>query len=263
MRRRALWSGRAHRLRAKSDIAGAKAFPGRGALRYTETGNLMGKRGETSVIENYLSGGAGIEPVAGALFAVGVMLLILEAVGPGLGAGGFLGAGCALASFLPDALSGSEPLWTVVLAGLGGALMLLDARAAGFGALGWAGLALLIAALGLGAASVRQFLFTLCGAAALSAAALPVALLRLPRSAAMAKIQLDERIETGTGRAARVLPEPGARGRARGDLKPRGTVEIAGERYEARAERFLEKGAAVRVVRREGETLVVEREGTE
>ena len=52
-------------------------------------------------------------------------------------------------------------------------------------------------------------------------------------------------------------------GRACGDLKPRGPVEIAGERYEARAERFLEKGAAVRVVRREGETLVVEREEAE
>ena len=125
------------------------------------------------------------------------------------------------------------------------------------------GLALLIAALGLGAATVQQFLFTLCGAAALSAAAVPVMLLRLPHSAAMAKIQLDERLETGTGRAARTLPEPGARGRACGDLKPRGPVEIAGEQYEARAERFLEKGAAVRVVRREGETLVVEREEAE
>ena len=138
----------------------------------------------------------------------------------------------------------------MVLAGLGGALMLLDSRAAGFGAFGWVGLALLIAALGLGAATVQQFLFTLCGAAALSAAAVPVMLLRLPHSAAMAKIQLDERLETGTGRAARTLPEPGARGRACGDLKPRGPVEIAGERYEARAERFLEKGAAVRVVQR-------------
>ena len=181
------------------------------------------------MIENFLSGGAGIEPIAGALFAVGVMLLLVEAVGPGLGASGFLGAGCALASFLPDAAAGSEPWLTVVLAGLGGALMLLDSRAAGFGAFGWVGLALLIAAL----------------------------------SAAMAKIQLDERLETGTGRAARTLPEPGARGRACGDLKPRGPVEIAGERYEARAERFLEKGAAVRVVRREGETLVVEREEAE
>lgn len=55
------------------------------------------------MIENFLSGGAGIEPIAGALFAVGVMLLLVEAVGPGLGASGFLGAGCALASFLPDA----------------------------------------------------------------------------------------------------------------------------------------------------------------
>lgn len=215
------------------------------------------------MIENFLSGGAGIEPIAGALFAVGVMLLLVEAVGPGLGAGGFLGAGCALASFLPDAAAGSEPWLTVVLAGLGGALMLLDSRAAGFGAFGWVGLALLIAALGLGASTVQQFLFTLCGAAALSAAAVPVMLLRLPHSAAMAKIQLDERLETGTGRAARTLPEPGARGRACGDLKPRGPVEIAGERYEARAERFLEKGAAVRVVRREGETLVVEREEAE
>ena len=35
------------------------------------------------------------------------------------------------------------------------------------------------------------------------------------------------------------------------------------DRYEARAERFLEKGAAARVVRREGETLVVEREEAE
>ena len=52
------------------------------------------------MIENFLSGGAGIEPIAGALFAVGVMLLLVEAVGPGLGASGFLGAGCALASFL-------------------------------------------------------------------------------------------------------------------------------------------------------------------
>lgn len=154
------------------------------------------------MIENFLSGGAGIEPIAGALFAVGVMLLLVEAVGPGLGASGFLGAGCALASFLPDAAAGSEPWLTVVLAGLGGALMLLDSRAAGFGAFGWVGLALLIAALGLGAATVQQFLFTLCGAAALSAAAVPVMLLRLPHSAAMAKIQLDERLETGTGRAA-------------------------------------------------------------
>ena len=210
------------------------------------------------MIENYLSGGAGLEPVAGALFALGVMLLLLEAVGPGLGASGFLGAGCALASFLPDAASGSEPWLTVVLAGLGGALLLFDARVAGFGSLGVFGLLLLVGALALGAATMQQFLFTLLAAAVLCALALPVALLRLPRSPAMERIRLQEKLEGGSARGVRPLPAPGERGRACGDLKPRGTVEIAGERYEARAERFIEKGAVVRVLRAEGRELLVE-----
>lgn len=210
------------------------------------------------MIENFLSGSAGIEPIAGLLFALGTMLLIAEAVGPGLGASGFLGAGCAVASFLPDAAAGSEPWLTVVLAGLGGALMLLDARIAGFGPLGWAGAVALVAALGLASATILQFLYTLLGAAALSAAAVPVVLSRLPHSPTMERIQLRESL-AGTGRADCAPPEPGAQGRACGDLRPRGAVEIAGVRYEARAERFVEKNAPVRVVRVEGRTVVVER----
>lgn len=128
--------------------------------------------------------------------------------------------------------------------------MLLDSRAAGFGAFGWVGLALLIAALGLGAATVQQFLFTLCGAAALSAAAVPVMLLRLPHSAAMAKIQLDERLETGHRPRGPAPAEPARGARLRRPQAPR-PVEIAASGTK-RGPSASSRRRAVRVVRREG-----------
>lgn len=210
------------------------------------------------MIENYLSGEAGIGLISGALFALGIMLLMVEAVSPGVGAGGFLGAACQLACFAPDVLVGSAPVSVFLLAAGGCALLMLDSNFVGVGPLGWVGVGLLLGALGQAALDAMQFIYTLCASAVFTGAALPVALARLPKSRMMAKIELNETLE-GSGAAQKTLPEAGAEGVVLNALKPRGMVRIGEERYEASAAIFIEKGALVRVVRSEGGALFVER----
>ena len=211
------------------------------------------------MIENYLSGGAGIELVSGLLFALGAMLLVVDALGPGLGVSGFIGTGCLTACFLPDAIAGSVSWGLVALAGVGCALLLLDSRFAGLGPLGWLGIGLLVVTLGVAAVNARQFLYTLCAAVVLITIAMPVTLARLPRSRLMNRIQLNETLESSGVQADCALPAVGSEGIACGDLRPRGWVEIEGERHEACAAFYIEKGACVRVTRCEGRILYVER----
>jgi membrane-bound ClpP family serine protease len=63
-------------------------------------------------------------------------------------------------------------------------------------------------------------------------------------------------------RRARVGPEAliGARGEAVTDCRPEGQVRLSGELWQARCDAGVEAGASVRVVAREGLTLVVERD---
>lgn len=60
--------------------------------------------------------------------------------------------------------------------------------------------------------------------------------------------------------APRFGPETliGARGRAVTECRPRGTVRVQGEEWEARCDSGVEAGGPVRVKAREGLTLVVE-----
>ena len=99
------------------------------------------------MIEAYLMGQPGLDWIAAALFAVGLTLLIGDAVIPGLGPGGVIGLICQIACFAPDLVGGSSAWSVLALAALGSALLLVDGRFAGVGPIGVLGAGLLLAAL--------------------------------------------------------------------------------------------------------------------
>lgn len=73
------------------------------------------------MIEAYLMGQPGLDWIAAALFAVGLTLLIGDAVIPGLGPGGVIGLICQIACFAPDLVGGSSAWSVLALAALGSA----------------------------------------------------------------------------------------------------------------------------------------------
>ena len=88
--------------------------------------------------------------------------------------------------------------------------------------------------------------------------AIPLQLARLPESKTMKKIQLHARSEVPE-QSADGMPQVGALGVARTDLRPVGTVEIAEKRYEAVSAQHLRCGEAVRVTAVQGRRLRVEK----
>ena len=125
--------------------------------------------------------------------------------------------------------------------------------------LGWGvGAGLLLAALWQTAQNITVFLLTLCASAVMTGIAIPLQLARLPESKTMKKIQLHARSEVPE-QSADELPQVGALGVARTDLRPVGTVEIAEKRYEAVSAQHLRCGEAVRVTAVQGRRLRVEK----
>lgn len=210
------------------------------------------------MIENYLSGEAGIGIISGMLFAVGTMLLMIEALSPGLGFEGFGGVACHLACFAPDVLSGNASWGVMILAACGCVLLLLESRFVGIGVLGWLGVALLLGALWMATINVMQFVYTLCASAVMSGIAVPIAISHLPNSKIMTKIALCDTLE-GSGMQQKQLPDVGVEGVVFSDLKPHGIVCIQGERYAANAKEFIQKDMPVRVVEHDSNVLYVER----
>lgn len=210
------------------------------------------------MIEAYLMGQPGLDWIAAALFAVGLTLLIGDAVIPGLGPGGVIGLICQIACFAPDLVGGSSAWSVLALAALGSALLLVDGRFAGVGPIGVLGAGLLLAALWQTAQDITAFLLTLCASAVMTGIAIPLQLARLPESKTMKKIQLHARSEVPE-QSADELPQVGALGVARTDLRPVGTVEIAEKRYEAVSAQHLRCGEAVRVTAVQGRRLRVEK----
>lgn len=209
------------------------------------------------MLEKFIAGQSGVEWIGGLLFAVGMMLLMNEAVSPGLGASGVIGVALHMGCFLPGVLSGATPWAVLLLAAVGGALMLMDSFITGFGPLAAIGLVLLLLSLWIAADGLAQFFFTLCGCAVLTALSLPVTLHRLPRTRMMQKIRLDDTLTPE--QPAQALPAPGQMGVAVTDLKPQGIVRIGEERCPARAAAFIEKGAPVRVTGSAAGAVTVER----
>lgn len=204
-----------------------------------------------------MAGQSGVEWVGGLLFAVGMMLMMNEAVSPGLGVGGIVGLALHIGCFLPGVLVGATPWAVLLLVAVGGALMLMDSFITGFGPLAAVGLVLLLVSLWIAADGPTEFFFTLCGCAVLVVLSLPVTLHRLPRTRMMRKIRLDDTV--APEQPARALPATGRTGSAVTDLKPQGIVRIDGERVPARAAQFIEKGAPVRVTGRSSGSITVER----
>ena len=209
------------------------------------------------MLESFMAGQSGVEWIGGLLFAIGMMLLMNEAVSPGLGAGGVIGVALHMGCFLPGVLSGATPWAVLLLAAVGGALMLMDSFVTGIGPLAVTGLVLLLLSLWIAADGPNQFFFTLCACAVLTVLSLPLTLHRLPSTRTMQKIRLDDTV--APVQPDQALPAPGEKGVAVTDLKPQGIVFIEEERYPARADGFIEKGAPVRVTGSLGGRITVQR----
>ena len=207
------------------------------------------------MLQTFMAGQSGVEWFGGLLFAVGMMLLLNEAVSPGLGASGVVGVALHMGCFLPGVLSGATPWLVLLLAAAGGALMLMDSYITGFGPLAAIGLVLLLLSLWIAADGLSEFFYTLCACAVLTALSLPLTLHRLPRTRMMQKISLNDTLKP----PAQALPEAGETGTALTDLKPQGFVRIGEERCPARAVDFIEKGTPVRVTGSANGCITVER----
>ena len=203
-------------------------------------------------------GQPGLDWIAAALFAVGLTLLIGDAVIPGLGPGGVIGLICQIAClrriWSAGAVRGACWRWRRWAAHC--CSWTADLRASARSA-SWAR-GCCWAALWQTAQNITVFLLTLCASAVMTGIAIPLQLARLPESKTMKKIQLHARSEVPE-QSADELPQVGALGVARTDLRPVGTVEIAEKRYEAVSAQHLRCGEAVRVTAVQGRRLRVEK----
>ena len=218
------------------------------------------------------------------LLAGGVLCIYLEINSPGFGVAGILGIACFVVLFGSRYLTGLAEWWELALIVVGVALLILEvAVIPGFGVAGVAGILCIL--VGLLAATIPNapdrapiprtpmdwdFLkggfLALCMAAALVMIGVILIAKYLPRIPFLNRFMLatakayTETTATADAPVNRIAP--GDVGTVEGMCRPVGRVRFGEALVDAVTEgEAIEAGAAVRVVRRDGNRVVVERTG--
>ncbi|MGQ9510321.1 MAG: NfeD family protein [Thermaceae bacterium] len=193
--------------------------------------------------------------VAGLLLALGLLLLLSEALTPGFGIAGFLGLVFMALYFAGGWLAGLSGVFEVFLLLLGVALLLAEAfLLPGFGLAGIGGIGAILASVYLtfGEQAVAV------GAVAIIALGAGIALLLrfFPRTRPARALVLESAI---LEHATQSPVEIGAVGTALTDLRPAGVARFGDKRVDVVAQgQFIPKGSRIRVVEIDGPRVVVE-----
>lgn len=202
--------------------------------------------------------------VAPVLLTLGLVGLVVELLTPGWGIGGIVGL-VALALFFGGHMLAGMAGWEVVVLFLLGAILLgVEALVPGFGVFGTAGIVSLVASIILASGDAGRALPSLL-ISLVATAVLTVLLLRVAgRQGGVGRFVLRTALDSQGG----YLPSRPRQdllnktGYALTPLRPAGKVSIEGERVDAVADgSFLPAGATVRVVKVEGNRVVVEAAG--
>ena len=198
--------------------------------------------------------------VASILFTIGLLALVAELFIPGFGVAGFIGIACFALYFSSGFLAGYTEWWAALVFVAGLVLLLIEIAVPGFGVFGIAGLIAVFAGVVLAAPSPQQGLLTMAIALAVILVAIPVFIKIFGKARFVRHLVLSnaETTEKGFVHAAAKTELLGLTGTTLTVLRPAGSVQIAGLRTDAIAEgEFIEKGEQVKVIRVEGNKVVV------
>lgn len=198
--------------------------------------------------------------VAPLLLAAGLGGLVFEALTPGLGLPGLIGALCLALYFGGHILAGLAG-WEVLAIFLAGVLLLLaEVFTAGFGILGISGLIAMGISIFMTAPTAEEALRSLLLTLVVAVAA-AVILIRLGRTRGLwRRLMLGTRLEKQAGYVAATYPAEliGREGVTVTPLRPAGTVLIDGKRWDVVTEgEYIGAGQPVRVIDVQGPRIVV------
>lgn len=202
--------------------------------------------------------------LSGLLLTIGFAGIFLEVVTAGWGVPGTLGI-LSLAAFFTGHLLTGASHWSVAILFIAGlVLIFLEVFVVpGFGVAGLGGAAAIFISLFLIFPTTTVALQVIAGSLVGAVLIIAVALKFLPRSGAWNRIALgtSETVEMGYIAPADRSHFLGKTGVARSYCRPAGIVEIDGERVDAVSEGgYIEKGAQVKVMKIEGNRLIVRKE---
>lgn len=198
--------------------------------------------------------------VATLLLVIGLAAMVIEVITAGFGAAGIISIIAFTLYFGGHIIAGLAGNEVIILFILGIILLLIEVVVPGFGIIGIAGIISLCASIILSAATTAEGLIMLVTALLLAAAVVAVLFRCLKRSPIWSKIVLQhaETKEQGYVGASDYSHLVGQVGEALTPLRPAGTVEIDGQRFDVVSEGgFIAPGTTVNVVKVEGARIVV------
>lgn len=198
--------------------------------------------------------------IATILLMMGFFFMVVEIMTPGFGIGGILSLIAFGLYFGGHFLTGVSGWPAIFLFGLGIILLLIEAFIPGFGIFGISGLIAVIISIVLAASSTTSGIYTLLVSLFVAAIASFIAFKYLQRKGALKRIVLSESAtrEAGFSSSADYTYLLGKEGKTVTPLRPSGTVEIDGKRYDTISESgYIDSGEMVEVGKVEGYRIVV------
>lgn len=197
------------------------------------------------------------------LLIIGFLGLIIEATTPGFGVLGTMGL-ISLALFFGGHMIAGVGNWFYVgLFILGVVLLLIEIfLIPGFGLTGISGIILIFVSIFLTLGGGTKALYSIGVVAVILLISFIILLILFPRIPIWKKLGLKEILETEKGYTAYAKLEEliGKEGVVLTTLRPSGTIEIEGKRYDAISlGEFIEKGKKIKVIRIEGGKIIVEK----
>ncbi|MBC7194578.1 MAG: nodulation protein NfeD [Caldisericia bacterium] len=197
------------------------------------------------------------------LLVVGFLGLLIEATTPGFGVPGTMGI-ISLALFFGGHMIAGLGNWLYIgLFILGVVLLLIEIfLIPGFGLTGIAGIILIFVSIFFTLGGGTRALYSIGIVAAILLILFIILLFLFPKLPIWSKLGLKERLETEKGYTAYTKLEEliGKEGVVLTTLRPSGTIEIDGKRYDAISlGEFIEKNSKVKVIKIEGGKIIVEK----
>lgn len=197
------------------------------------------------------------------LLIIGFLGLIIEATTPGFGVPGTMGL-ISLALFFGGHMIAGVGNWFYVgLFILGVILLLIEIfLIPGFGLTGISGIVLIFVSIFFTLGGGERALYSIGVVAVILLVLFVILLILFPRLPIWKKLGLKERLETEKGYTSytKIDEVVGKEGIVLTTLRPAGTIEIDGKRYDAISlGEFIEKGAKIKVIKVEGGKIIVEK----
>lgn len=197
------------------------------------------------------------------LLVVGFLGLLIEATTPGFGVPGTMGI-ISLALFFGGHMIAGLGNWLYIgLFILGVILLLIEIfLIPGFGLTGISGIILIFVSIFFTLGGGTRALYSIGIVAAILLILFIILLFLFPKLPIWSKLGLKERLETEKGYTAYTKLEEliGKEGVVLTTLRPSGTIEIDGKRYDAISlGEFIEKNSKVKVIKIEGGKIIVEK----